>query len=706
MGIQLPPELVEVAAKAGVTWPEADEDAMRTSATAWRDAGNRITGLAGDSDGSATKALTGITGATGDAARKHWNGVVAPDGDLNTAAKGCHAAADRLEHGADQIGAAKVELVRELVNLAKNNDAAQSAAAAGHPTALLGLDTAVAGVAANATNLTNTLATSVRLDSGVDVGATSPPCNPNPGSHGGGLLDTVGGVVDKTVGAVAAPVTAVTGALPAVVAPVTGALPAVVAPVTGALPAVVAPVTGALPAVVAPVTGALPLVAEVVPAVTAPVANVVSGVAPVVAAPIAHVAAPLVDVVPEVSRVVAAPVAAVVGPEPALNLPPAAPVASALPQPVASAHVVQAPLDVQPLVPTTDGTVAQSAALLDRPLLPVEAPAQQTTAPPAQTQTPGLGSATPATPAAPAVPAAQAAAGGVVGAVQRTDQPVSQRLADPVTGQRSEQPGQRTADQSRPTDQAAAQKQAEQKSTAAPQSQQPQTSAPAAAGKDPKRPEDVAASDLFGVLFFRAFPRGANPRPSTRPLQQVERSAAEADYVDGLRFSPQDHPHADLVSPVDPQPHRTPRALGPDHPMVRNLTDGYDPQAGRHERDWDAEFVRSADPLEHVWPPAAVHPEGGYEAGRPDVLPAGTEVDRFGTPEGRVLAAAGTRFAGRSLPPTDLAAGYRRYVVSRPIPVWRTISTPWFGQPGGGTRYRTTYPVADLVALGYLMELS
>jgi hypothetical protein len=176
--------------------------------------------------------------------------------------------------------------------------------------------------------------------------------------------------------------------------------------------------------------------------------------------------------------------------------------------------------------------------------------------------------------------------------------------------------------------------------------------------------------------------------------------------VNGLRFAPQDHPHADLVSAAHAEPHRTPRALGPDHPLVLNLTDGYDPQAGLHEREWDARFVRSADPVEHAWPPAAVFPEGGYEAGRPDVLPAGTEVDRFGTPEGRVLAAAGTRFAGRSLPPTDLVAGYRRYVLTRPLPVWRTISVGWFGQPGGGTRYRTTYPVADLVALGYLMELT
>ena len=40
------------------------------------------------------------------------------------------------------------------------------------------------------------------------------------------------------------------------------------------------------------------------------------------------------------------------------------------------------------------------------------------------------------------------------------------------------------------------------------------------------------------------------------------------------------------------------------------------------------------------------------------------------------------------------------------MPVHRTISAPWFGQPGGGSRYRTTCPVADLVALGYLTEIT
>jgi len=684
MGMQLPAELVDVAAKAGVTWPEADEDAMRTSAAAWRDAGDRITGLAGDSDGSATKALTGVTGETGDAARKYWNSVVAPDGDLNSAAKGCHAAADRLEHGAEQIGAAKVELVRELVNLAKNTDAANSAAASGHPTALLGLDTAVAGAKANVAHLANTLATSVRLDSGVDVGASTPPVNANPGSHGhsGGLPDTVAAVV--TPGP--------QGHGPGLLDPVTGGGS------HGQGPGLLDPVTGGGNQGAGSHGhggGLLDTVGNVVDKTVGPVAETlpeVTGTLPAVAGPIDHAGTPAVEFTP---------------PAPASFTPP---VVSAEPVPSGFAPSVE----VQPLVNTTDGTVTQSAAtLLDRPLLPAEVAAQpqapaagQTpapSAPPVQapTQAPSFGPGTPATPVAPtAAPTASPAGGAVVGVGQRTDQPVGQRLADQTTGQRpADQTGQRS------TDQSAAQQRTDHKSTGASHSQS-QPSTPAATSKEAKKPADTSGVDLVGFLYFRAFPRGTNPQPSTRPIQQVEPSAAEVDHVNGLRFPSQDHPHADLVRTTTSQPHHTPAALGPDHPLVRDLTDGYDAQAGLHEREWDARFVRTADPLDHTWPPAGVFPEGGYEASRPDVLPGGTELDRFGTSEGRVLSAAGTRFAARSLPPGDLAAGYRRYVTTQPLPVWRTVSAGWFGQPGGGARYRTTYPVADLVALGYLMELS
>jgi hypothetical protein len=108
MGIELPVELTEVAAKAGVSWPKADEDAMRSSAAAWREAGDKIKTLGTSSDGAAGRALEGLSGATGDAARGRWAKVVAPDGDLQRAARGCHAAADRLDHAAQKVGAAMV----------------------------------------------------------------------------------------------------------------------------------------------------------------------------------------------------------------------------------------------------------------------------------------------------------------------------------------------------------------------------------------------------------------------------------------------------------------------------------------------------------------------------------------------------------------------------------------------------------------------
>jgi hypothetical protein len=699
---------------------------MRTSATAWREAGDRITGLAGDSDGSATKALTGVTGATGDAARKHWNGLVAPDGDLSSAAKGCHAAADRLEHGADQVGAAKVELVRELVNLAKNNDAAQQAASAGHPTALLGLDTAITGASANVAHLTNTLTSSVRLDSGLDVGATAPPVNANPGTHGGGgllggLVNTVGGAVDTAVGTVADATSShghgggggwgnndsATGHGNHGAHGDNGGL------VGGLVNTVADTATGTVGAVTDTVTGHgdqggqgdqgnrggqgdqgdhggqgdrgrqggdRGLVGDLVDTAT----GTVGAVAP----------APIAAVGP-----------AVTGP----HLPP--PVAGPVEPPrIDLAHGSQpgAPGSSGPIGNTGD-TVAQSAAtLLDRPSLPTEAQAPTQTTPqapvaqaPAQAA-PNAGFTAP--PAAtgpaptPAAPAATANTGGVVGAPVRSDGQSSavQRALDP----RTPQPG---------TYSGAPQQTTQQPGTQQPgshQQQQPgshQQPGAAPTGKEAKKPEVAPGPELVAFFYGHLFPRSTVPKRSARPIEQVEQPEAETTATTGLRFPPQDHPRANLISTrwAQPQPSREP--LGPDHPIVREITEGHDPQAGMHERDWDAKFI---DETGHVWPPSELFPEGGYEAGRPEVLDAGTELDRFGTPEGRVLSTRGTKYTARSLPPDLLDQGYRRYVVRQPLPVWRTISAEWFGQPGGGTRYRTTFPVADLVALGYLMELT
>ena len=98
MGIELPSELAGVAAAAGVQWPQADEDAMRSTASAWRQAGKSLTGVSADADSSATKALAGSQGATAIAAQQHWNGFIEPDsGKLTTTVQGCNAAADQLE---------------------------------------------------------------------------------------------------------------------------------------------------------------------------------------------------------------------------------------------------------------------------------------------------------------------------------------------------------------------------------------------------------------------------------------------------------------------------------------------------------------------------------------------------------------------------------------------------------------------------------
>ena len=99
-------------------------------------------------------------------------------------------------------------------------------------------------------------------------------------------------------------------------------------------------------------------------------------------------------------------------------------------------------------------------------------------------------------------------------------------------------------------------------------------------------------------------------------------------------------------------------------------------------------------------------PEGCVEAGEPIVLGPDTVIDRLGDGEGRVFAPEGTAVAQRSLPPEHVERGYRRYRVMRPLPVWQGVSTSWFGQPGGGLRYRATYPLVELVAMGFVVELT
>jgi hypothetical protein len=262
---------------------------------------------------------------------------------------------------------------------------------------------------------------------------------------------------------------------------------------------------------------------------------------------------------------------------------------------------------------------------------------------------------------------------------------------------------------------------------------------------------------VLAAFWIHMFPIGHLPVASYRPARQLQPPPEELDYAAGLRFEPADHPDSRLVdgrprlaellaaqekaaaakaaaeaaqqapgyppveqpAPVEPPPSLTVRPSAgrtADHPMVAELLDDHDPLGGGHEREWDRRYlVRlgsvtaqgiSPEGLEYNWPTAEQYPEGGSDTGEAETLAPDTVIDRFGAPEGRVFAADGTPFPQRSLPPAHKDTGYRRYRVLKPLPVWRAVSAAWFGQPGGGIRYRTTCSAVELVALGYLEEIA
>lgn len=86
-------------------------------------------------------------------------------------------------------------------------------------------------------------------------------------------------------------------------------------------------------------------------------------------------------------------------------------------------------------------------------------------------------------------------------------------------------------------------------------------------------------------------------------------------------------------------------------------------------------------------------------------LPAGSELDRFGGPNGNLTYAAGTPFEERSLVPEWVSRPYHVYRVQRPLEALAGVAIPWFNQPGGGAAYLLPASIEELVAEGDLIEL-
>ncbi|MBB4903887.1 TNT domain-containing protein [Actinophytocola algeriensis] len=807
MGIELPSELADVAAQAGVVWPEADEDAMARQAQAWRDTATSMSSLARDADTTARAALSSVTGDAGDAASREWKTFVDADsGHLTSVVRDANAAADRLEHAADQIGTAKVEIVRNLVHLAQNSDAAHAAASAGHPTALAGLDTAVRGTAANVAHIESQLVSAVQPGAGVDMAAVHNPVNPNPGHHlPAGVTTTVADVTGTVTSTVTDTVTStVTDTVTNTVDQATQLPADAVRPVTGAVGDTVDAVRPVADNLLPGHPGNL------LPGAPGQPGDVLPG----------HPGDLLPgrpgDVLPGRPDVVPGHPGDVLPADPDSTGP-------------VPADTIDGTIDDTPTPPTGQTVQAGFAGGLEPAAAPQNLPPSAAAAPPLAANPaapPAYGAPFAGAPAAPVgggpAPAAPGAPAPGVPAPARPAPaaPVASVVAAPGRQAAAFAPAAVPVD--RPADPA------------------PRAAKPMAGPPGAPPPAKGERNEVLAAFWLHMFPIGHLPVASYRPARQVPAPPPELDYAAGIRFEPGDHPDHDLVDdrprladlhegiahraaakaapetlpppatpqgyappstyqgqgypgapghhayppqpaayapqssgtisgppvpapqpadagsggqpgyspqvigapapgaepvvlPVPPPPAEPPAAADPatipkfrpvnpsagitaDHPTVQALLENHDPLGHSGERDWDRRYlVRlgsvtaqgiSPEGLEYNWPTSEQYPEGGSAPGEPETLAEDTVIDRFGSAHGRVFAADGTTFAQRSLPPAHKDTGYRRYRVLRPLPVWRAVSAAWFGQPGGGVRYRTTHSAVELVALGYLEEIA
>lgn len=737
MGIELPAELADIAARTGAKWPEADEDAMRAQAQSWRAAAGKVDKLAADADGSAGGALAAMRGEAGESANSMWKRFIDPGkGTLTSASRRANKAADRLEHAAGQIADAKVEMVRQLTDAAKNVDAANAAGGGGHPTALLGVDSLLGGVATNLASVTDSLVGAVG-DTAQTL-STGEVVNTNPGASGAhgqrgllgavtglpgdvvsaatgttsGVLDAAGGAADGALRGTGGVAEAAGGAADGALRGAGGVADAAARAADGALDAGSRAAEGTLHAA----DGAAREARDVVDTGEREVGNAAE-----------HAGRGVRDLA-DVSPTAPTPPSGIgVMPSGGGSFADAPTPPSGFPQPTGSPAGI-------PHIP--GGTTA--AGLAEAPAAPPPVPPSMAPgAGPAPAAPVGGGAFAPppmgGVPGAPPVPGAPApgahgapgAAGGAGGAAQhgpaagaghaqqRPDRaPIRNIGAYPDAGA---PPGRDPRHlppmhQHRPPVHAFA---PAPQHPYGPYQQQPPPPQVAPGYGTPR----TDRASVVALFLAHMFPIGHLPVPVGAPSLQLPPPNEDDDFAPGLRFEPHDHPESGLIE-LEPalrraldEPERTQSSAGlpSDHPAVAGLLDRYDPQAGMSEHDWDRRYLvraGSAGASEYAWPPGELYPEGGQEPGEGVMIEEGTVLDRFGTPDGRVFARDAESFAARALPPEHAEAGYRRYRVLRELPMWQAISAGWFGQPGGGVRYRAVYSAEELVALGYLAELA
>lgn len=116
----------------------------------------------------------------------------------------------------------------------------------------------------------------------------------------------------------------------------------------------------------------------------------------------------------------------------------------------------------------------------------------------------------------------------------------------------------------------------------------------------------------------------------------------------------------------------------------------------------DAKRLTGEWPIQPVGGDAPLQMYGGKHL---EILPPGTELDRYGDPAGNTLYVGGTGWPERSEPDEVADMALHRYRLRKPVRAITGKAIAWYDQPGGGTAHVLEHPVAHYLETGALEEL-
>lgn len=217
---------------------------------------------------------------------------------------------------------------------------------------------------------------------------------------------------------------------------------------------------------------------------------------------------------------------------------------------------------------------------------------------------------------------------------------------------------------------------------------------------------DDATAFLLGKLMLE--PAGAESGKHGQPAPDAGDAEPATEVGAAVTHEPPPGPAPESVVPVL-EPRRSVREPAPTlyGPAIRpSAAPAAAASAGRSAATSPA--ASGAPSAPGSWPiqPLAGEPPLTLFRGKHlEELPPGSELDRFGDPDGNLMYAAGTAFEERSVWPDWVHRPYHVYRVQQPLECLAGVAIPWFNQPGGGSAYILPTSVEELVAQRVLVEL-